>query len=484
MGSASVVNVVFGLIRTKVSAALLGPAGIGIIGLLQSIMNVATTLVGFGMGRAGTRQIAAAATNNETLRLARRALSLVTSVTALLGGVVFFLCRSEFAARIADDPHLAPALGWLGLGVALTVASASQGAQLQGLRRIDELARLQILSAIVSTLLGVAALLTWQEDGIVPFLLSAPLASFLLGHWYVSRLKLPATKHSNLQLLVQQWRDLARIGAASMASSLVASISVLVTRSIVQHQLGAGELGQYQAAWAISMTYLGLVLSAMTTDFYPRLSAVIDDHREATRLINEQIEVALLLGGPLLIGMMALAPLTVELLYSEEFAVAAGILRWQVLGDVLKITSWPLAVALLASGASRAMVTAELCAALTFVLAVWTGLPYLGIEATGPAFLAMYTVHLPVTLLLVRKRLRFTCSAASKQQGSVVAVTAMLVKLLAIQSELAAALLGCSAAAVLGFYSIERLSKMSGLRSPVRMLVGRIHKRVNRRHRD
>ena len=185
-----------------------------------------------------------------------------------------------------------------------------------------------------------------------------------------------------------------------------------------------------------------------------------------------------------MIGMMALAPLTVELLYSEEFAVAAGILRWQVLGDVLKITSWPLAVALLASGASRAMVTAELCAALTFVLAVWTGLPYLGIEATGPAFLAMYTVHLPVTLLLVRKRLRFTCSAASKQQGSVVAVTAMLVKLLAIQSELAAALLGCSAAAVLGFYSIERLSKMSGLRSPVRMLVGRIHKRVNRRHRD
>ena len=63
-------------------------------------------------------------------------------------------------------------------------------------------------------------------------------------------------------------------------------------------KLGATSLGEFQAAWAISMTYVGYVVTAMATDYFPRLAATVHDREAANRLINEQLEVALLGAGP------------------------------------------------------------------------------------------------------------------------------------------------------------------------------------------
>ena len=82
----------------------------------------------------------------------------------------------------------------------------------------------------------------------------------------------------------------------------------------------------------------------MTTDYYPRLTATIQDHTTAKKVVSEQSEVVLLLTGPILILMLSFAPWILELLYSNHFVQAVTVLRWQVLGDILKILSWPLAM--------------------------------------------------------------------------------------------------------------------------------------------
>ena len=46
IGGASVINMVIGMVKVKVLAVLLGPAGIGLMGLYQNIMSMAATLAG------------------------------------------------------------------------------------------------------------------------------------------------------------------------------------------------------------------------------------------------------------------------------------------------------------------------------------------------------------------------------------------------------------------------------------------------------
>jgi PST family polysaccharide transporter len=465
IGGASVVNILVGLLRTKVAAVLLGPAGVGLIGLLQSLMATAATVSALGFGNVGTRQIAEANATNDAQAVAtvRRALFWGTLGLAVFGASVFWLLRDTIATTVLGDSNSSETVAWLAVGVALTVAAGSQGALLNGLRRIGDIARISILSALLSTLLGVSALWLLGEKGVLIFVLSAPLSSFLLGHWFVSRLPRLQGSQTQLRELQEQWKTLARLGAAFMVAGLAVTVGQLVVRTMVQRELGAEALGHFQAAWMISMTYVGFVLGAMGTDYYPRLTATIRDHAATNQLVNEQTEVALLLAGPVLVAMLGLAPWVIELLYSREFAEAADVLRWQVLGDILKVASWPMGFIILAAGDGRVFMLKESAVIVIFVGLVWVGLPYLGIQATGTAFLGMYLFNIPVLYWLARRRTGFAWHRRVYMQLTGLLAVAGVVFIAGAWSKWLGAGLGSAAAAALFLFGLARIGHMTNI---------------------
>ena len=201
---------------------------------------------------------------------------------AALGATVVFLLRDPIARLVLADAGQAGNVGWLALGVALAVASGSQGALLNGMRRIGDLARLQIASALVSSALGVGAFLLWGRSALTWYVLSAPLATFALGHYFVARSGAVQAPPTPWQRIVAQWRIMIPFGISFMIGGLVTTGGYLVVRSFVQRELGTENLGYFQAAWAIGMSYLGFVLGAMGTDYYPRLSARISNPAAAS----------------------------------------------------------------------------------------------------------------------------------------------------------------------------------------------------------
>ena len=223
MGTASVLNVVIGLVRMKIVAVLLGPAGVGLVGLLHNVMQAGAGIAGMGLGTVGVRQIAEAHGNGrpEDVVRARRALFWGTLVLALLGGLAVFVLREPIARLTLADSSKADMIGWLALGVALTVASVSQGALLNGLRRVGDLARLQVSSALLSSVLGIAAIFAWGEAGLIAFVLSAPLATFLTGHYFVARSGAIEAPPTPWREIVAQWRVMIPLGSAFVISGLV-----------------------------------------------------------------------------------------------------------------------------------------------------------------------------------------------------------------------------------------------------------------------
>ena len=482
IGGASAINIVIGLVKMKAVALLLGPAGVGLIGLLTNLVGLVSSVAGLGFGNVGTRQIAEAAGKDDPQRIAaaRRALFWGTLALAVAGALAVWLLRGVLAAHVLGDPALAPQVGWLSLAVALTVASASQSALLTGLRRIGDIARVQVFSAVLATALGLLALWAWGLAGIVAFVIAAPLASFILSQMYVARLPRVQAPRSDLAELSAQWRTLARLGVAFMVAGLAGAAGQLVVRTLVQRALGADALGQFQAAWMISMTYIGFVLGAMGTDYYPRLTAIIHDRAAVNRLVNEQTEVALLLATPVLLAMLALAPWVIRILYTAQFAEAAMVLRWQVLGDFLKIASWPLGFILLAAGAGRTFMLTEWIAMGSFVLFTWIGLPLIGIQATGVAFIGLYAVLLPLVYWLAVRRTGFRWQRAVLWHLLLACAAALALVGLAQWSAMASAVLGVLLAAVSGVYGLARLGTMAGLGGRLGQVVARAQSVMNR----
>jgi len=82
----------------------------------------------------------------------------------------------------------------------------------------------------------------------------------------------------------------------SLQGLLSVGASYLV-RIFISNKGGLDDVGLFTAGFAIINTYVGLIFTAMGTDYYPRLSAVNSGSEEFNKTINQQAEISLLLLG-------------------------------------------------------------------------------------------------------------------------------------------------------------------------------------------
>jgi PST family polysaccharide transporter len=254
-----------------------------------------------------------------------------------------------------------------------------------------------------------------------------------------------------------------------MGAGLVNTLVQLWMRVEVGNTLGAASLGHFQAAWAISMQYIGFVLAAMGADYYPRLTGVIHDKKAATQLVNEQTEIALLLSAPVFIATIGLAPWIVQLMYSKEFLPAVEVLRWQIMGDVLKVASWPLGFVLLAAGAGKTFFLCDSFALLLMggLVAVFSGSA--GIKIAGIAFLTCYAAYLPLVYLLAKKSIGFRWQTNIRRLLLTVLLACSTVAVIAQKSqysEIIAALVSMC----FGVYAMIQLAQKTNVGGPIAKL--------------
>lgn len=464
IGGASVINITIGLLRIKIIAILLGPIGIGLISLYTGLVTTATTVATMGIGTIGTRQIAAALGRDDkrTLAVVRRAMFLGALVLASMGALIVWSLREVLADKVLGGAQYATNVGWMALGVALSVASASQVALIQGMRRIGDMARLSIYGSVLNTTVGLVFLWQWGLEGLVAYVLTGPLMSFLLGHWYVSRLPKMESDLISPEEVVQQWQILLRLGVPFMGAGLVGAFVQLWIRIEVGNTLGAESLGHFQAAWTISMQYIGFVLGAMGADYYPRLTSVIHDHKTANRLVNDQTEIALLLSGPVFIAMIGLTPWIIHLLYSLAFTPAVDVLRWQILGDVLRVASWPLGFVILASGAGKTYFWVESLTSLLMGILIVVFTTSIGLKMAGISFLLSFIFYLPIVYWLARKYINFAWTSTVIKLFIVIFLMCSTVAIISTNywwGSMATIILSLG----FGIYTLGRLAQMSNL---------------------
>lgn len=441
---------------------MLGPVGVGLMGLYQNILGVASTLAGCGLGNSGVRQIAVSQEDAATLSIVRRALFYANVVLGIFGMAILWLLRESVSHLVFGDTTHAYEVGWLGLGVLLSLLAGSQTALLQGLRRIGDLARVNIISAVTSAILGVLAIWWMGMSGVLWFILIAPASSVLVAAWYAKRLPQPEGGLDWTELR-KQWQAMFFMGIPVMVGGLATLLTLLFTRSFVLQELGLEASGFYQAAWAISMTYIGFILSAMGMDYFPRLSSVRDDKVRSNSMVNEQTEMALLLAGPILLIMLTLAPWVIKFLYAESFAPATAILRWQIMGDIAKIMSWPLGFVALAQGRGGVFLAAQLIWSAVYLPSIWIGLSAVGLAAVGIASFVGYGVLLVVLYCVAWKLTGFMATSGNLGLFAVLMICAGVIHWASFQSLVASIILGGILTAVVGVYSVRRLNKLIDL---------------------
>tara|TARA_R100000935_G_scaffold49398_2_gene74682 strand:- start:9046 stop:10545 length:1500 start_codon:yes stop_codon:yes gene_type:complete len=455
IGSAQAVNILISIFRMKVLALLLGPTGVGLLSIYTSLQGVVTTAAGLGMGSSGVRQIASVKGEEQELSRARRVLlaaHLVQGVLAMLG---VWLLRAQISEWLFGDRSYTTEVGLIGLAILLTLLGTAQTSLLQGLRRIGDLGRVTVLSALVGTLAGLAAVWQYGKPGLIWFVVIQPFATIVIAIRYTSRLPKPTTARPSVAEIWDVWKPMAKLGVAFMLGSLATTATLLLVRGRITQELGLGAAGQFAAAWGITMTYVGFLLGAMAADYYPRLTEVINDRAAVNRLMNDQAQLGLAIGGPVLLLLIGLAPWAVALLYSAEFAPAVELLQWQTVGNVFKLASWALGFAFVAAARGKTFLLVQVNFNVIFLAILWFGLEPFGLTVAGPAFLTAYLLHFALVNILAHTLQGFRWQSLSLQLLALHVTLALALLALARGAPEAAAIASVCLALATGLFGLR-----------------------------
>ena len=129
VGGAQAINILIGIVRGKVLAVLIGPAGIGLAGMFQSAVGLIEVFAGLGLRQAGVRQIAAASGAGPPDDVARAATVVrrMSAVSALLGFLLVLVFRRQLAQATFGDQTHAASLGLMSLTLLFGALSGGLG---------------------------------------------------------------------------------------------------------------------------------------------------------------------------------------------------------------------------------------------------------------------------------------------------------------------------------------------------------------------
>ncbi len=149
IGGANGVNYLIGMVRTKLVAILLGPAGVGLVGLYESAIGLVGMLSGLGIRSSGVREVAEAHGSGDPVRVAKtiKTLRRACWVTGLVGWLLTGALAYPLSVWTFGSGERAWATAILGVTLLLGAISGGQSALLQGVRRIGDLAREDALVA-------------------------------------------------------------------------------------------------------------------------------------------------------------------------------------------------------------------------------------------------------------------------------------------------------------------------------------------------
>lgn len=417
-GGAQVAAMLINIVRGKLVAMILGPAGMGLSSLLTNAANCIQQFASLGIPMAGVREVSQAdAENRAALLRVARVVRTMMFACALLGLAATVASSPLTAWLTVGEPGYQVHFMLLGLVVFFSLLGNGENTLLQGTRQYKGLATSTVVMPLCGLLLGVPLYMAWGTDGIVPAMVLQAATYYAAVRFLADRKGLRTNRlpRVSLRRTWQAGREIILLGMVMMASTLLGTLSTYALSAFISHAGSMDDVGFYQAANSITLQCSGLVFAAMATDYYPRLAAIVGrDTATAHRLVNEQLEIVLLVIVPVAMLIILFVPLLIALLLTPEFQVIRRMMRFMGFAVILRAVCFPMDYLSFSKGDKKFFfwvegVFSNAKTLLVFILFYH----YQGLEGLGHAALCSSSIDVLASILLNRLRYGFRLAGAT-----------------------------------------------------------------------
>lgn len=398
----TLVRMCTGLVSVKIVAAIIGPAGVALVGQLNNFSTIALSLATGGINSGITKYVAEYKDDSLKVKQYLATAFKITIACSLIVGLLLLLLCSQLSSLIMMTPQYWYVFAIFGITILFYGLNNMLVSVVNGYKQFNKYVKVNIVSSIFGVAFTVTLVLLWGLPGA---LISAVTFQSLMI--FVSVLMLRKLEWLRKDWLVGKFKKAIasqyfRYALMTLVSAFMLPVSQMLLRGYVISEISITEAGWWEGMNRISAMYLMVITSSFSVYYLPRLSE-IHDRLELRHEIFKcyKVIVPLLLAG--FTAVYFLRFFIVRLLFTQEFMPMTQLFIWQMAGDFFKICSWLLAFLMVAKSMTKAYISTEIIFTLLYL-----GLGYLFVRLNGIAglcqgYMVNYVIYTFAMSVLFRK---------------------------------------------------------------------------------
>ncbi|HMM12751.1 MAG TPA: oligosaccharide flippase family protein [Bacteroidales bacterium] len=410
-GGVQVWKIFIEIIRQKIIATILGPFGIGISELLTSATTLIQSISSFGLSTSAIKSIAEANASGDIYRISKVVIVLrrLMYFTGLLGMIIViglspFLSKSTFGNYDFTFSFI-----FLSVTLLFQQLTVGQSVLLQGMKQFRSLAKASVYGSFFGLIINIPIYYFIGIKGIVPSLILSSITALILTWIYSHKIVIIKQRISPVDT-VKEGAEMLKIGFAMSLTNVLVLVSSYILKIYIARLGGTEEVGFFSAGFAIVNGYVGLVFTAMGTDYYPRLAEINNNRAKYTELINQQAEIAILLLSPIIMIFLMLSPTIIILMYSSDFLPIVGFMQWTMIGMIFRPASWTISYLFIAKGDMKSFLSTDLSIKFINLPLFLIFYKYFGLTGLGIAFMINNLIYMLLVFFVSRRKYEFKLS--------------------------------------------------------------------------
>lgn len=376
----AVVSRAFAVVASVFTARLLGAAGFGELGILNSTLGMFGPLAGFQMGFAATKYVAELRQSDPARAGRIIALSdFVTIGTSGVAALVILVFAPWMSARVLAAPQLVGLLRFSAIVIVLNAWAGAQAGALAGFEAFRAIARINLWSGLVTS--GGMILGIWWRGlfGAVVAMIAAQGVTLAMNRRAMRTVSAEYGVPLSSAGWIREWRIIPSFSIPSMAAAVLLSLATWLSNAMLVNGVsGYVEMGIFNAAnqWRTAILFVPQSVAAILLPVLASLQGQ-SDHRKYRKVLRHGIAVN---GGLALAGAIPIVCVAPWIMgsYGSDFRRGTAVLTLLALVAVITAVSNVLGQSIVTAGWMWEQFALYVVAAASLAGAAWLLIPRLG----------------------------------------------------------------------------------------------------------
>lgn len=395
---------IIALARIKSAALIIGSAGVGLSGIITSTMTTFQQFSSFGLHQSAIRSISGESNKPYSERYSYSAFRKLAFISSILGFFLCFLMSSWLSKIVFNSKDYQLSFALLSISILFTGFGNIYTTLMQSEGRVDLFTKTSLISAFLTLIASIPILIYMRIDGVVPVIIIGSFLFLSVSYYYSNNTCKNKYAHCSWRELYKHGKPMLKLGFVLMISNTIMALMAFLLNATIARIGNLEDVGLYLSALNIVAVNLAIVNASVSTDFFPRITVAITNKVNVSKIINNQIGIAVNAIIPTSVLLIALSPIIIKIILSEEFNSATPILQIMACALLFRAVWNILAYYILATGDKWVYFFYDtvVCNGFNFVINL-TLYKTLGLEGLGFSYF-IGSIFGAAILLVVAKR--------------------------------------------------------------------------------